>query len=1132
MTSLSERFEVRRRFHRSVLLGPDATRADACDGYVLTAVGRATLTRIFEGLAVDGTARAWSLTGPYGAGKSAFVLFLSQLLRRPLTEARDLLRGAGADEETERLFERIRGAGRPFTAALVTATFGPLVPSILDAIDSSLRGRRGTHVERALHEASAIRRARGRNADLHRRVVALVADVAELSSDGHGAGGLVLVLDELGKTLEHSTRSDGRADDVFLLQELAEQAARSGRAPVLLVTLLHQSFDRYAKGLSAQTRAEWAKVQGRFADVAFIDAPSEILRLAARSIHRRGGAPTSSYGRYDALAREAVALGLADAALEVTLRELAPLHPTVSLVLPALFRGPLAQNERSLFDFLTSRAPESFGTFVANPDAEGELAYTLDRLYDFLAATLGPAQFTGPDARRWAAVDSALARLGDGASALTTSLVKAIGVLSVLGSRAVSASRATLRFALAPAIDGASVEAALDALRSASHVVYRRHSDAFALWEGSDVDLDARFDEARRTPSAIESLSDLLCDRMALRPRVARRHFIETGTLRYFDVSLATPEGARFEEAASRDGADGRIVYLLPSGDESSRDLVDVALRESRSPEVVVAVPRESHTLMSAARDWYAWEAVRSRCAELEGDPVARRELSSRIRVASTELDAAVSACFGFGDDVAVTWARGGAVQAWSGARGITLGLSTVCDETYADAPRVRNELLNRRALSSAAAAARRALLDAMITAGDRERLGLEGAPPEWSMYASLLAAGGIHRERAGRWGFGPPPSGDPLRLAPTWRAIETFLDATEAGPKPLRELFDALARRPIGLREGPAPVLFFAVALATPGEVALFEDGTFVTELSSAMVERLLRRIDHFTVARYRVKGARAAAVTTLRDVVGTEAMSPVEVVRALVRRVTTLPRYTRGTRKVGPLGLAAREAILAARDPLRLLFLDLPTALGVGAIDAGEGGAASVESYALALGTAFSDLAAAYPSLLRAIEVSLSLGLDVAGEGEAFRVALATRAKALLGVTVDLRLRALLNRAIATGGTLHEWIEGVAMVVGNRPPSEWSDAELARFELGVEELGAMMRRAEALAAPVASVEVELRPEDAPLVDDAASEILRVLEASLGGRREVWLAALGRTMHRVKSSEPRASSGDEEGAT
>ncbi len=1133
MTALSEHFAVRRRFYRSVHLEADATRLDACEGYALTPVGHATLGRMLEALDAGGRARAWSLTGPYGVGKSAFVVLVTQLLGRPTREARSLLEAVTpASHDIAQRLERARPGARVFRPVLVTATFGPLVPPLLDALEGALAMEPGSRGEALRTELDALREAQGRRDDLHRRVVALVADVAALVREAGGAG-LVVVIDEFGKTLEHAARSEARADDVFLLQELAELAARSATTPVLLVTLLHQSFDRYARGLGAETRSEWAKVQGRFEDVAFLDAPAEILRLAARSIARREGHLPGVFAAYDARAREALALGLASDDEASALRSLAPLHPTVALLLPALFRGPLVQNERSLFDFLTSRAPGSFGEFVATVADDGAPAYTLDRLYDFITASLGPARLLGPEGRRWAAVDEALARLARNVPPRTASLVKAIGILSILGTRGVRASRGVLRFALATGEgEAAEVDRALDALGAASYVVYRRHSDAYALWEGSDVDLDARFDEARRGVPGVEDLSELLRTRMVLRPRVARRHFIETGTLRYFDVALATPDGIRGGLDVSPEAADGRIVYLLPAGEESQHDLVALATQAAQAPNLLIGVPREAASLLTGVRDWYAWETVRAGGGDLDGDPVARRELAARIRVVSSELDAAVQTCFGLGEGASVAWVRGGALQRWHGARGVTWGLSAACDEAFSAGPRLRNELLNRQSLSSSAAAARRALLDAMITAGDRPRLGIEGSPPEWSMYASLLAEGGIHRDRAGIWGFGPPPPDDPLRLLPTWQCIEGFLDGTEGQPRPLEALFATLARRPIGLRAGPAPVLFFAVLLSAPGEVALFEDGSLVTELTGAVVERLLRRIAHFTVARYRVAGARAAALQSLQAVVGGDAGRPVDLVRAIVRRVSTLPRFTRGTRAASSAALRLRDTILAARDPLRLLFEDLPRALGLDplGVDDRDDGAVG-PAYATRLAEVLAELAEVYPRLLATIEARLAGSLDLEAEGAALRAAVTARARRLVGVSVDLRLRAFLGRAMVTDTDHAAWLEGVAMVVGNRPPTEWSDGELVRFALGLDELRAMMRRAESLAAPAAPATPAVAPEDAALVSDAEQEIMAVLEARLGSRREVWLAALGRTLHRVMDTAPRVEAAPGEGS-
>src|SRR5690606_17179403 len=83
--------------------------------------------------------------------------------------------------------------------------------------------------------------------------------IEELEAHAREKGGLLIVIDELGKFLEHAMASSG---DVHILQDLAERAARSeGR--LVVVGILHQSFEQYAGRLNRSGRDEWAKVQGR-----------------------------------------------------------------------------------------------------------------------------------------------------------------------------------------------------------------------------------------------------------------------------------------------------------------------------------------------------------------------------------------------------------------------------------------------------------------------------------------------------------------------------------------------------------------------------------------------------------------------------------------------------------------------------------------------------------------------------------------------------------------------------------------------------------------------------------------------------------------------------------------------------
>jgi DNA helicase TIP49 (TBP-interacting protein) len=77
--SMSSFVRIRQSGLRSVNVERDLQSCPIADGYVLTAQARACLSRIMGGLTSGTYTRAWTLTGPYGSGKSYFGLFLMNL---------------------------------------------------------------------------------------------------------------------------------------------------------------------------------------------------------------------------------------------------------------------------------------------------------------------------------------------------------------------------------------------------------------------------------------------------------------------------------------------------------------------------------------------------------------------------------------------------------------------------------------------------------------------------------------------------------------------------------------------------------------------------------------------------------------------------------------------------------------------------------------------------------------------------------------------------------------------------------------------------------------------------------------------------------------------------------------------
>ncbi len=78
--TLNDCLEVGARFRRSVNLEKDYVSTEQNGDYIVTPTAREALRRLSDSLTGNSPYRAWTLTGPYGVGKSAFAVFLTRLL--------------------------------------------------------------------------------------------------------------------------------------------------------------------------------------------------------------------------------------------------------------------------------------------------------------------------------------------------------------------------------------------------------------------------------------------------------------------------------------------------------------------------------------------------------------------------------------------------------------------------------------------------------------------------------------------------------------------------------------------------------------------------------------------------------------------------------------------------------------------------------------------------------------------------------------------------------------------------------------------------------------------------------------------------------------------------------------------
>jgi hypothetical protein len=1011
---------INRRFARSARLDADLKGTPPLIGYVLQAsVEKAIVTMAVSHL--DSGQGAFTWTGPYGGGKSSAALLVANIIAGE-PENRAIAREIAGSAVTD-LFDRAFPNDKaPWNVVAVTGSRAELRRAIAEAAAVSLKWSKA-----ALAKAS----------ESDSTLIDALAAAAARSS------GVIVILDELGKLLEHEASTGG---DIHLLQDLAERCARSdGR--LVVIGILHQAFEQYAARVSREARQEWAKVQGRFQDIPFLAGADETVALLAQAItapKRPDSAQLEALRVAEAIAQRKPA---DVAVLAEALSRTWPLNPVTAILLGPVSRQRFAQNERSVFGFLSSAEPHGFQDFLASTQVG--TTYGPDQLWDYLASNFGMALAAGGDGARFSLAFEAIERAAAKGTPLHVRLTKAAAIIEFFRNGSGLAVADSFLLAAAPDASQEDVAAALGDLVDWAVLIRQPRLGGYALFSGSDFDLDDAIGRAI-APLSTEQL-ETIPQRAGLGFAAAKRHYFHTGALRTFQVLLhPIGEGDDVDGLAKalekrRHGAVGSLVLALGDGTIAAEDVEArckaVAKKLNKSGLVLaIAAATDSFALRSGAAELFAIERVMREHPQLEGDRIARRELSARQAAASDTLYRELEQALGG----ARWWLAPSPSKAIKGP--LSVIASALADAAFDQAPLLQSELLQRDRPSSSAMAAVRELTHAMVEHGDKPNLGIEGYPAEMGLYLTVIAPFGLHgADKKGRFGFRDPDDSLAGRsLQPAWALIS---DAVEAS---LNEIYARWAERPYGMKAGVMPVLAIAALLANRKRLAVYLDGVFQTELDDVFVDKLLQRPADVRIRRIDRDVREAAFLSDLGQRLGVvDSDTSLPVAQALFGRFEDLTAYAQRTDTLSPQAKVVRSTVLHARDPEALLFDALPAALGD-------------ELSGQVVLRAIEEAEDAYPRLLSLLRDALARSLAV---DPASFSGLGARAATVKDLTNDYAFEGFAMRAAAFE-TGEGDIEGVASVLLHKPAHNWSDRDREQALSQMARYGQQFRELEALAA------------------------------------------------------------------
>ena len=472
----SKLYEINKNFQSSVNLELDLDNEKKIYEYVPTKDICDVLKKYIKSVLGKSKDRATTLVGPYGKGKSFLLLVLSYIFSKNKETScwNDLANKIRKiDKELYELMMELKAKNISLLTVVINSNYENLDQSFMLALSESLK-KEGiesivpknafsvalesianwkedselskdlkktcesksritlNEIEKGLRQYSkesydsfcevyyCIHKGVKFNPFINGDIVKIYSDVA-YQLNTYEYSGIFVIFDEFSKFLESSSSDVSR--NLKIIQDFAEKCARSGKTDQLhLCCVTHKNLSLYKENIKDSFKA----VEGRFVEVRFNRSLEENYQIISAAIKKKSGAEKEAkkyIAKNKNFYEKIDELGIFDNS-DNLYQELFPLNPLTSYVLIQLSEL-VAQNERTLYTFLSDTDVNSFNFFIHN-NKNG--LFNVDKIYDYFSELLQKEE-TNFIRNLWYRAESISSKLDD---LLEKRIVKTLAVILMI----------------------------------------------------------------------------------------------------------------------------------------------------------------------------------------------------------------------------------------------------------------------------------------------------------------------------------------------------------------------------------------------------------------------------------------------------------------------------------------------------------------------------------------------------------------------------------------------------------------------------------------------------------------------------------------------------------------------------
>ena len=768
-----------------------------------------------------------------------------------------------------------------------------------------------------------------------------------------GYRGIYFVFDEFGSFLESQWEKDNGAN-LKKVQDFAEACNASDERMVQALFVTHKPISQYATKYGQEVVNEWRKIEGRFKVHELYNTSSNTYELIAQVVDKEQAYweqfRERHAERFKALKERVSSTRLfSDISLEDFEEHVLfgsyPLHPVTAFCLPR-FSSLVAQNERTIFTFLSTNDYHSLGDFLAKHQANQFSLLTVDQIYDYFEPQLRSGDAEDRIKQIWFSTREALARLTPEETDEAI-LLKALGVFYVLGLPTVlPITQESLQLSYwGTEFHGERYNNAIKALINKGILFEGGNTGTLELVAPGELRLHEELPIMMAKRKAHFSFWDYLNEQYRPSFVLAKMYNDEYHMTRYFAAQyVSVTEAMRiieFELAEEDAGRDGMIYYVASHNEHEASELKQMLVDKQLKRNVWI---------ISQATDCGRMERIEDCMREIDALQNILRQLEATkqphkadrllillwIREREAEVRALMNALFDWANVAVYPKSSKHAVRSKADLSRL---VSKICFDRFSATPKWNNEMINKNRLNRPIIMARQKVVQGLLRPVLENDLGLKGSGPDMAIYRSLLRHTGIIVTKEGEEvpSLNLNSTDHDNAIAKIMNAMRNMLDKSDDEGVEFSRILKLLQREPFGLRLGIIPIILALFLHQNRNELMLVnaagEEMPWTAEqLDAAMNDQSNYRIQRFNWSKEKSLLCELLAELFLeyKDADDISGLSR-RIVKMMKRWLLSLPRYSRDTRNISEQAREFRRLLKQWNvSSGQLLFVELPKGLG----------------------------------------------------------------------------------------------------------------------------------------------------------------------------------------------------------